>query len=296
MSIGFGDVRTIPASKPAKNIMKQLENKKIFDKQLDVWRLGAALGIAHNKVHDGEKRDTFQNINSLDTEQVFAAIMLGLYPNMTPEDRVKKLVDHAEWGIRELSRKVKIDTLDFSTLGVPEEDSMISVDKEKTKEMNLEDVIKKGESISLEFKSSLRWDMINDKLLDELSNVCLKTIVGFSNSKDGGTLIIGVDPDGTVIGLEKDYTVLKPSNKDGFEQYIMSKVSDNIGNECATDISIEFPVCNDKEICKVNVPPGLQPAYLKEKGKLTFYVRVGNSTKPLNVEDATKYCIRRFKF
>ncbi len=100
--------------------MKQLENKKLFDEQRDVWRLGAAIGIAQNEVYESEKKDTFQNINTLDTDQVFAAIMLGLYPDMSPEERLKKLISHAEWGIREINRKEKIGTLDFSTLGLSE--------------------------------------------------------------------------------------------------------------------------------------------------------------------------------
>lgn len=293
MGIGFGDVRTIPASRTAKTIMKQLENKKLFSEQRDVWRLGAAIGIAQNKTHESDSTETFQNINSLDTDQVFAAIMLGLYPKMTPQERVKRLIGHAEWGIREIERKVKIDTLDFSTLGLSE--SIIVEEPKDEEKLGLEDLVKKGESSNLEFKSSLRWDVNNDKLLEGLSYACLKTIVGFFNSKDGGTLLIGVDPDGKILGLDKDYLTFKLNNKDGFEQCLMSKVTDNIGIDCATDINIEFITCNDKEICKVDVSPGLQPAYLTQNGNKVFYVRIGNATKPLSVEDAYKYCIKRFK-
>lgn len=273
--------------------MKQLENKKLFSEQRDVWRLGAAIGIAQNKVYENDNAETFQNINSLDTEQVFAAIMLGLYPKMTPQERVKKLISHAEWGIREIERKVKIDTLDFSTLGLPE--SKIIKEPEDVEEPGIEDLVKKGESLNLEFKSSLRWDLKDDKLVDELSYACLKTIVGFFNSREGGTLLIGVDPDGKILGLGKDYATFKLNNKDGFEQYLMSKVSDNIGMDCSADISVKFLIYNDKEVCKVLVPPGLQPVYLNQNGKQTFYVREGNATKPLDVEDALNYCIRRFK-
>ncbi len=131
--------------------MKQLENKKLFDEQRDVWRLGAAIGIAQNEVYENEKKETenekkgtFQNINTLDTDQVFAAIMLGLYPDMSPEERLKKLISHAEWGIREINRKEKIGTLDFSTLGLSES---LTVEKpENVKKLELEDFIKKDES------------------------------------------------------------------------------------------------------------------------------------------------------
>lgn len=117
MSSAFGDARTLPASKEAKSIMRQLVTKNIFNDQRHAWTLGAALGIASGQVHPSGNRSTFQNINSLDPEGIFAAIMVGLYPDLSPDNRRKKLVNHAEWGIREINRKEKIGTLDFSTLG-----------------------------------------------------------------------------------------------------------------------------------------------------------------------------------
>ena len=117
MSSAYGDAITLPASDQAKSILRQLQTKNLFNEQRHAWMLGAALGIATGQVHTAGNRGTFQNINSLDPEGIFAAIMVGLYPDLSPDDRRKKLVDHAEWGIREIYRKEEIGTLDFSTLG-----------------------------------------------------------------------------------------------------------------------------------------------------------------------------------
>jgi len=116
MNDAFGDARTFPASDSAKTKMKQLVSKGLFHEQGDVWRLGAARGIALGQIKEGKKRGTFQNVNSLDPEGVLAAIMVGLYPDMTPEERAKKLVDHAEWGIDDIYRQSEIGTLDWSQL------------------------------------------------------------------------------------------------------------------------------------------------------------------------------------
>lgn len=116
MSSAFGDARTIPASEDAKKLMKQLATRDIFSEQRDVWRLGAALGIAEGQVYDKGARSTFQNINSLDDEGLFAAAMLGRYPDLQPDERLKKLVDHAEWGIREIHRKISNSTMDWAAL------------------------------------------------------------------------------------------------------------------------------------------------------------------------------------
>ena len=113
MNEAFGKVITIPASDNAKTQMKQLVTQGLFKEQRDVWRLGASLGIAKGRTKEVGKRETFQNVNSLDPDGIFAAIMLGLYPDLKPEDRVKKLVDHAEWGINEIAHQNDIGTLDF---------------------------------------------------------------------------------------------------------------------------------------------------------------------------------------
>lgn len=47
MNEAFGRVITIPASDNAKTQMKQLVTQGLFKEQRDVWRLGAALGIAN---------------------------------------------------------------------------------------------------------------------------------------------------------------------------------------------------------------------------------------------------------
>lgn len=86
----------------------------LFKEQGHAWRLGAALGISTNNMKDSENKGTFQNINSLDPDGFFSAIMFGLYPDIIPEERVKKLVAFAEWGIDEIYHRAEIGTLDFS--------------------------------------------------------------------------------------------------------------------------------------------------------------------------------------
>ena len=45
----------------------------------------------------------------------------------------------------------------------------------------------------------------------------VKTLAGFLNA-EGGTLLIGVDDAGAVIGLAGDYEALRKRDRDGFEQ------------------------------------------------------------------------------
>ena len=155
--------------------------------------------------------------------------------------------------------------------------------------------IEYGECDRLELKSSFRWDYIQSKINDDLTNVIMKTIVGFFNSYKGGRLLIGVSDQGEILGLEEDYQRCKPQSKDGFEQLLFRKVRDNIGTSCAALVDLKFVNIKDKEICVVDIPPASEPAYLTDKNKESiFYLRTGNSTASLNVKEATEYCIKRY--
>ncbi len=74
-----------------------------------------------------------------------------------------------------------------------------------------------GENDRIEFKSSLRWDVKEQRVNKQLEKVVVKTLAGFLNA-EGGTLLIGVDDAGAVIGLAGDYEALRKRDRDGFEQ------------------------------------------------------------------------------
>jgi hypothetical protein len=57
-------------------------------------------------------------------------------------------------------------------------------------------LITKGESAEIEFKSSARWDMRQNKLNKEMEQIVVKTVAGFMNSETGGMLLIGVEDGG----------------------------------------------------------------------------------------------------
>ncbi len=77
----------------------------------------------------------------------------------------------------------------------------------KSEQQEIEALIKAGESATVEFKSSARWDMRQNKLNKELEQVIVKTVAGFLNT-EGGTLLIGVDDGGIIVGLQHDYQTL----------------------------------------------------------------------------------------
>ena len=150
-------------------------------------------------------------------------------------------------------------------------------------------LITQGESTTLEFKSTARWNLKEAKKDRTLEEVILKTIAAFLNAQ-GGTLLIGVDDVGAAIGLALDYRTLKSGkqNRDGFELWLMGDLLlKELGNDLAPAIAISFHILNGQDICKVTVSPSPREVFLtlKDKNgqsKKLFFIRAGNSTRSLD--------------
>jgi len=160
---------------------------------------------------------------------------------------------------------------------------------------NLPSIIRQGEGPLLEFKSTLRWDLQENRVNRSLETVILKTLSGFFNSHIGGTLLIGVADNGELIGLEKDYQTLKKPNKDGFEQALMTTLSTNLGADLCPFVHVLFHVVDGKDICRVIVSPANRPVFLSQGNAQKFYVRTGSGTRDLNIQEALDYVSSRWK-
>lgn len=177
----------------------------------------------------------------------------------------------------------------------------ISITKEKVKtDLDIHELIESGENGLLEFKSSLRWNMREMRADKKMEEIILKTIAAFSNS-DGGKLLIGISDDGEIIGLEDDYNSLKHPNKDHFELHLRNLINNAFGKDFATsNVQIKFPVVDDVEICEVDIKAGRKPLYLDVNTnglrQKKFYVRSGNSSQELGIDEANSYSKNRFEF
>jgi len=157
-----------------------------------------------------------------------------------------------------------------------------------SREAGVEGYIKKGESGRLEFKSAVSWDYKLGKQSKEIESATAKTLCAFMNS-EGGTLIIGVDDKGQVIGVEKDFSLLSKPNRDGFEQKLTGLVNGSLGKENATYVHLSWQAVEGKTVAAVSVDKSKRPVYLDLQGKSEFYIRTGNTSQPLDVREATAY-------
>lgn len=166
--------------------------------------------------------------------------------------------------------------------------------------ISIEEMIEQGEHSMLEFKSTLRWDIVNSQVNKAMEEAIMKCIAAFSNS-DGGTLVMGVDDDRNILGLENDYNTFKGGDKDEFEIHLRNLINKNYGVEFATNnLKINFHMLNDKEVCTVEVKRSLEPLFSNATDKNgqkveKFYVRSGNTSQEINKSsEVNSYIKSRF--
>ncbi len=191
-------------------------------------------------------------------------------------------------------RSIKTGIYDYISKGDPDRvnDLKTSVDralKEAAESDSVTALIHRGESATLEFKSSVRWDLRDNRHNKDLEKVVVKTAAAFLNSESGGVLLIGVDDNGKAIGLQNDYKTLKRQNRDGFENFLVTLLVNAYGKDAISLIRIDFHNMDGSDVCRVSLRPSPKPIYVPEPTGRELYIRAGNSTQRLSGQEAVEY-------
>lgn len=168
----------------------------------------------------------------------------------------------------------------------------------KAGDLEIAALIQAGESSRLEFKSTARWNVKAGQPDKKMEEVILKTVTGFWNA-EGGTLLIGVEDDGNVYGLEADYKTLGgKGNRDGYELFLTDLLLRE-RPELRGFLSVTFHQVDGKDVCKLEVKKAPRPVFLSfsENGRAVerFFVRVNNSTREFTMGQALEYIQTHWK-
>ena len=160
---------------------------------------------------------------------------------------------------------------------------------------NAEELIKQGESRTLEFKSTLRWNLKEQrKDARRITYAAVKTIAAFLNT-EGGDLLLGVADDGSVVGIDQD----RFDSDDKFMLHLAQAVRTGLGDRAGTCIDPRIQIVGGKAVCAVSCQRSPEPVFLKWKGVPSaeggdFFVRSGPATVKLSPADAPEYIRTRF--
>jgi len=151
-------------------------------------------------------------------------------------------------------------------------------------EAALVSLIEAGEGESLEFKSTLRWNLFADRTDKGIENSCLKTVAGYLNT-GGGVLLVGVDDEGEIIGLGKDHF----KTQDKLLLHWVNLVKSYLGAEFIPYMRSIIKSIDDQRVLVVECLPSTKPVFFTRDNDESFFVRMSNSTQALKASESVAY-------
>lgn len=159
------------------------------------------------------------------------------------------------------------------------------------------------EDAHTEFKSSIVFTPGNHnseepRLDDQMKNI-LKTIAGFMNSEEGGTLLLGVNDAGNICGIENDLKHLNSGkssytyghNRDQYELLIRNHIRLKLTDNPANFVTITFEEEEGMTYCRIKVSPATYPIFYEN---IKIYKRSGNQTVLLKNNEITRFICEKY--
>lgn len=161
----------------------------------------------------------------------------------------------------------------------------------------VEEIIAGGEGERVELKATARWNTRSGAKDPRMEDEVVVTLAGFMNAS-GGTLLLGVEDDGTVCGLADDYAVVPGRDRDGFELWLRTLLAERLGRAETADAGVSFVTIDGNDVCRVDVAPADAPVFVGSSGgarTADFHLRVGNATRKLLTDEVLDYQRRRWR-
>ncbi|MXX81445.1 MAG: DUF262 domain-containing protein [Chloroflexi bacterium] len=152
--------------------------------------------------------------------------------------------------------------------------------------LDLVALIAGGESDDVEFKSTLRMNLHSGAKDSRMEDAIVKTVAGFLNLK-GGSLVIGVQDDGTPIGIEHD----EFESEDKMNLHLTNLLNDRLNPTIWANVHANFEDYGAKRVLTVRCDPSSKPVYDKH-GRL--FVRTGHATRELSAQEAAEFVQAQF--
>ena len=153
------------------------------------------------------------------------------------------------------------------------------------------------ESLHLEYKSTLRWDIERRRKGGVTEDAAIKTVAAFANSRFGGTLLIGVADDGSVHGLEDDFATFSKREQRGdhdlWGQHLQNLIRSRLGDAAMTLVNWEFHTVDGKQLARISVEPSDHPIQERKDDQEIFWHRTPTSTIAISDPEAKAQAVAK---
>ena len=106
--------------------------------------------------------------------------------------------------------------------------------------------------------------------------------------------MIGVQDDGSVYGIEKDFAAVRPTNRDAYERWLIESLAQVLGGAAVNmHVRTVWEEIEHHVIGRIVCSPSDEPVFLSGR---EFYVRQGNATSLLEGQrHMMDYLARRWR-
>ncbi|HEX2095162.1 MAG TPA: ATP-binding protein, partial [Longimicrobiaceae bacterium] len=152
-------------------------------------------------------------------------------------------------------------------------------------------MIADGEGPRVEFKEAAAWNRHTGVRDGNMKTQLVREVAGLLNA-EGGSVLIGVADDGTVVGIAGDVLAADPGKPtpDGYELFLRNTLRDALGADVLARVEIRLHPVHGVKVCRITVPAAPRPVYVN--GEL--HVRTGNQTRRFTAAEAVAYIATRF--
>lgn len=155
---------------------------------------------------------------------------------------------------------------------------------------SLASLLASGESETVEFKATARWDHSVGRVNRALELAIVRSVAALMNTR-GGSVLIGVDDLGHPCGLTSDLATLRRKNRDGFQQFVIGMIEQHLGTAACRYVHVFFHAVGGHDVCRVLVERAPWPVFLTDQHVARYFVRTGNSTRELDAREALQHVI-----
>lgn len=155
-------------------------------------------------------------------------------------------------------------------------------------------ILAQGETSTVEFKESIRWDVQRATGNELLKYEITETIAGFMNG-EGGTIVLGVTAAGEAIGLARDLANIRRNpTLDGATLLVGNLLRDTLGGAAAGSVRFASAGTPTAPVLILTVDAAPRPIFADVRGAVHFYRRIGTSTIDFDPRETLEYVLQRW--
>ena len=240
---------------------------------------------------EAEKLTKNQVIPKLNREQVrFLPVAL---PNLEIQQKISRNIaklSELRSMVDELAQNMSINPVS-STSMTQQVDEALAVFGRLSAEDHVVSLLRQGESKTVEFKQTLSLDIADNTKKRFLEDMVIKTVGAFLNS-DGGDLLVGVNDEGQVTGIDLEIEKLHKGSRDNFLKHFKNCLKTRIGEQSYPRVRYDIVEVAEKCIFRVTCQPSDIAVFVDGDA---FYVRTNPATDKIVGQVFLDYVEQRFK-